>query len=70
MTNDTLSKLLTVLDEEKYSGVIDIGEMNVDGHWELDVVEASHPYAMGWYSTNDETYGTFLIKSHEYLRNK
>lgn len=67
MTNDTLSKLLKVLDEEKYSGVIDIGEMNVDGNWELAVVEASHPYAMGWYSTNDETYGTFLIKSHDYL---
>ena len=67
----TLSyKLLEKLQQNNYYGVIDMGEIIKDGKKVLALVEACHPYAIGWYldSNSYETYAKFLIESDKYMR--
>lgn len=63
-------KLLEKLYYNKYYGVIDMGELIKDGKRVLALVEACHPYAIGWYLESDSytKYAEFLIESDKYLR--
>ena len=65
-------KLLSILEENNYYGVIDMGEIMKDGQLELALVETCHPYAVGWYleSNSYENYAKFLIESDKYLKKK
>ena len=47
-----------------------MGELIKDGKRVLALVEACHPYAIGWYLESDSytKYAEFLIESDKYLR--
>lgn len=62
--------LLTKLKKMNYYGVIDMGEIMVENKLTLALVEACHPYAIGWYLGSDSylKYAQFIIESDLYLR--
>ena len=65
-------KLLSILEENNYYGVIDMGEIMKDGKLEFILVETCHPYAIGWYleSNSYKNYAKFLIESDKYLKKR
>eukprot|EP01084_Bolivina_argentea_P203194 347071_1 len=62
--------LLNKLKQNNYFGVMDLGEIIINSKTVLSLVEACHPYAVGWYlQTNDYTkYANFVIESDKYMR--
>ncbi len=59
--------MLDVYVPDDYCGVLDMGE--ISGKSSLVLVEACHPYAIGWYSeSNVNNYAEFLIAGHGYLK--
>lgn len=59
-------ELLKCLKENGYYGTLDMGA--IDGKDGIYLVEASHPYANGWYTESYQNYGLFLIESDKYLK--
>lgn len=51
-----------------YCGAIDLGYLEND---KLELVEANHPYAIGWYGSmrNSAIYFDFILKGYYYIRN-
>ena len=63
--------LLNKLEKGKYCGCIDMGEIELDGDLLLVLVEACHPFAVGWYQEppDAECYCNFLISGYKYMKN-
>ena len=49
-----------------YCGAIDFGETD-EGKFAL--VEAQHPYAIGWYAKDSKAYLKFILEGYKYLQN-
>lgn len=63
------NSLKIYLRDIKYCGVLDFGIVNINNKNTLTLVEACHPYGVGWYLNNeDDKYINFLISSDNYLK--
>lgn len=66
-TNEDLpAPKLDVSWPKDYCGAVDFGFLT-DGT--LELVEAHHPYACGWYGKDRDVYGKFIIEGWKYIKN-
>lgn len=61
-------ELLELLRENRYYGVLDIGEAIIGSEIKLTLIEACHGYAVGWYTPNYNCYGNYCFKIDKYLK--
>ncbi len=64
--------LSELLQKRRYTGVLDMGTLVVDGKMVLALVKAVHSHAARWYPRimSYENYAKFLIGSDKYLKSK